>query len=209
MKPLNKKLKEKVLFMYRITSRFGQQESFRTHGHSGIDFKMEIGEPIRSIKDGVVTVKDFGNVNAGKTVLVKWEDGNTSIYGHLNDFAVKSGQHVHAGDLLGHAGNTGFSTGSHLHFGLKNGEGQLLDPSPYIQDIQNMNTTLVQHIPDVVPTKLNFFDYMQSHMNVLSDLKMHLIHLPYDTLLIQISKQFLQFISVQSSFLNHVIACIF
>jgi hypothetical protein len=205
MKLLNKKPKEKVLIMYRITSKFSQQESFRLKPHSGIDFKMEIGEPIRSIKDGVVTVKDFGNVNAGKTVLVKWEDGNTSIYGHLNDFAVKSGQHVHAGDLLGHAGNTGFSTGSHLHFGLKNGEGQLLDPSPYIQDIQNMNTTLVQHIPDVVPTKLNFFDYMQSHMNVLSDLKMHLIHLPYDTLIIKICEQFLQFTSIHASFLNSII----
>jgi hypothetical protein len=191
---------------YRITSHFGQQESFRTHGHSGIDFKMEIGEPIRSIKDGVVTIKDFGNVNAGKTVLVKWDDGNTAIYGHLNDFSVTNGQHVHAGDLLGHAGNTGFSTGSHLHFGLKNGEGQFLDPSPFIQDIQNMNTTIVQHIPNLAPTKLNFFDYMNQHMNVLSDLKMHLIHLPYDSLFIQISKQLLQFISVHASFLNSIIA---
>jgi hypothetical protein len=191
---------------YKITSRFGQQESFRSHGHSGIDFKMEIGEPIRSVKDGVVTIKDFGNVNAGKTVLVKWDgDNKTAIYGHLNDFSVHNGQRVQAGDLLGHAGNTGFSTGSHLHFGLKNGEGQFLDPSPYINDIQNMNVKqFVQHIPET--TKLNFFDYMQQHMNVLSDLKMQLIHLPYDTLFIQISKQLLQFISVHASFLNSIIA---
>jgi murein DD-endopeptidase MepM/ murein hydrolase activator NlpD len=115
--------------MYRITSKFSQQESFRLKPHSGIDFKMEIGEPIRSIKDGVVTIKDFGNVNIGKTVLVKWDDGRTAIYGHLNDFSVTNGQHVHAGDLLGHAGNTGFSTGSHLHFGLKE-NGHFIDPSP-------------------------------------------------------------------------------
>jgi hypothetical protein len=121
----------------------------------------------------------------------------------LNDFSVQNGQHVQAGDLLGHAGNTGFSTGSHLHFGLKNGEGQFLDPSPYIENIQNMNTTIVQHVPQV--TKLNFFDYMQQHMNVLSDLKMHLIHLPYDSLLIQIGKQLLQFISVHASTLNSII----
>lgn len=202
---LNKNLNEKVFKMYKITSRFGQQESFRSHGHSGVDFKMEIGEPIRSIKDGVVTVKDFGNANAGKTVLVKWEDGNTSIYGHLNDFAVKTGQHVKTGDLLGHAGNTGFSTGSHLHFGLKNAEGQFINPSAFINDIQNMNTKIAQHIPEVTQTKLNFFDYMNQHMNVLSDLKLHLIHLPYDTLLIQISKQLLQFISVHSSFLYSII----
>jgi hypothetical protein len=206
---LNKNPNEKVFKMYRITSMFSQQESFRLKPHSGIDFKMEIGEPIRSIKDGIVTVKDFGNVNAGKTVLVKWEDGNTSIYGHLNDFAVKTGQHVKTGDLLGHAGNTGFSTGSHLHFGLKNGAGQFIDPSPYLDNIQNMNTNVAQHIPEVTQVKLNFFDYMNQHMNVLSDLKMHLIHLPYDTLLIQISKQLLQFISVHASFLQSIVTHIF
>jgi hypothetical protein len=197
--------KEKVLRMYKITSMFQQQESFRIKPHSGIDFKMEIGEPIRSIKDGVVTIKDFGNVNAGKTVFVKWSDGKVAIHGHLNDFAVQNGQIVKAGDLLGHAGNTGYSTGSHLHFGLKEGE-RLVDPSPYINDIQNMNTTIVQHVTE---TKLNFFDYMSQHMNAISDLKLHLIHLPYDTLLIQISKQLLQFISIHASFLNHIIACIF
>jgi hypothetical protein len=195
---------------YRITSRFSQQESFRLKPHSGIDFKMEIGEPIRSIKDGVVTVKDFGNTNAGKTVLVKWDGENkTAIYGHLNDFSVTNGQHVNAGDLIGHAGNTGFSTGSHLHFGLKNGEGQILDPSPYIDNIQNMNTTIVEHIQKVTPTKLNFFDYMEKHMDVVGNLKMHLIHLPYDTFLIQVSKQLLQFISTHTSFLNNVIWSIF
>lgn len=193
--------------MYKITSRFGQQESFRSHGHSGIDFKMEIGEPIRSIKNGIVTIKDFGNVNAGKTVLVKWDDGQTAIYGHLNDFTVKSGQYVHSGDVLGHAGNTGFSTGSHLHFGLKE-NGHFIDPSEYIADIQNMNQP-VNIAQQVVETKVNFFNFMQQHMSSLPDLKMHLIHLPYDAFLIQISKQFLQFISVHSGFLNHIIACIF
>lgn len=199
---------------YRITSRFGQQESFRTHGHSGIDFAMNKGEPIRSIKEGIVRIADYGNVNAGKTVFVKWEDGKTAIYGHLNDFAVKNGQHVQPGDLLGHAGNTGHSFGNHLHFGLKE-DGHFIDPSPYISDIQNMNVkqyaqNIVEHITEPTQLKVNFFDYMHQHMNVLSDLKLHLIsHLPYDTLLIQISKQILQFISIHSSFLNNIVTCIF
>jgi hypothetical protein len=190
--------------MYKITSLYHQQENFRKVPHNGIDFKMEIGEPIRSIKDGIVTIKDFGNVNAGKTVFVKWSDGKVAIHGHLNDFAVQNGQIVKAGDLLGHAGNTGFSTGSHLHFGLKEG-GRFIDPSPYIEDIQNMNVNIVQHAPEI---KLSFFDYMSQHMNVL-DMKMNLIHLADNTMLIQISKQLLQFISAHASFLNHIIACIF
>jgi hypothetical protein len=183
-------------------------ESIREIPHNGIDFKMQIGEPIRSIKDGVVTIKNFGDKLSGKTVIVKWEDGRQCVYGHLNDFTVQNGQYVHAGDLVGHAGNTGFSTGSHLHFALKE-NGHFIDPSSYISDIQNMNTHIVQRLPEVTPLKVNFFDFMSQHMSSLSDLKMHLIHLPNDTLLIQVGKQLLQFISIHASFLNNIIACIF
>jgi hypothetical protein len=195
--------------MYRITSRFGQQESFRSSGHSGIDFAMNLGEPIRSIKEGIVTVKDYGNINAGKTVFVKWEDGKTAIYGHLNDFSVKNGQHVQAGDLLGHAGNTGHSFGNHLHFGLKE-NGKFIDPSQYIEDIQNMNIKqFVQHMPEPTTVKMNFFDYMNEHMNIIGQLKMNFISsLTNDSLFIQISKQLLQFISSHASTLNDIITCI-
>jgi hypothetical protein len=163
--------------MYRITSRFGQHESFRTHGHTGIDFAMQKGEPIRSIKEGVVRIHDYGNVNAGKTVFVKWEDGKTAIYGHLNDFTVKNGQHVSPGDLLGHAGNTGFSTGNHLHFGLKSSDNaEFLDPSPYIDQIQGMNLkSFVQHVPAPAQVKVSFFEFMNQHLNAITDIKLHLI----------------------------------
>jgi hypothetical protein len=197
---------------YKITSRFMQQESFRQKGHSGIDFSMENHTPLRSIQDGIVERVTHYKDNIGNGVLVRWNDGKVAIYGHMSETTVNVGDKVQTGDLLGYSGNSGHVVGAnggyHLHFGLKE-NGHFIDPSPYIDNIQNMNTTIVQHIPDVVPTKLNFFDYMNEHMNVLSDLKMHLIHLPYDALFIQISKQFLQFISVQSSFLNHIIACIF
>jgi hypothetical protein len=195
--------------MYRITSRFGQQESFRSSGHSGIDFAMEKGESIRSIKSGFVEIHDYGNLNAGKTVLVKWEDGKTAIYGHLNDFSVKDGQHVQAGDLLGHAGNTGHSFGNHLHFGLKE-NGHFIDPSPYIEDIQNMNVKqFVQHIPEPSKIKMNFFDYMNEHMNAIGQLKINFISsLTNDSLFIQISKQLFQFITSHASTLNDIIACI-
>jgi hypothetical protein len=195
--------------MYRITSKFSQQESFRSTPHSGIDFAMNLGEPIRSIKDGIVTVHDYGNFNAGKTVFIKWEDGKTAIYGHLNDFVVKDGQHVQAGDLLVHAGNTGHSFGNHLHFGLKE-NGHFIDPSPYINDIQQMNVKqFVQHIPEPTTVKMNFFDYMNAQMNAIGQLKMNLISsLTNDSLFIQISKQLLQFITSHTSTLNDIIACI-
>jgi hypothetical protein len=190
-----------------------QQESFRSSGHKGIDFYMPEGTPLRSIQDGYISkIVDYGNQNVGKGVFVKWEDGKTAIYGHLSKFgSFKEGDKVHTGDLIGysgHSGNVVGKTGNHLHFGLKE-NGHFIDPSPYIDNIQNMNTTIVQHVPDVIPTKINFFDYMQSHMNAISDLKMHLIHLPYDSLLIQISKHLFQFLSTHTSTLNHIIWSLF
>lgn len=195
--------------MYKISSRFLQQESFRTKGHSGIDFVMENHTPLRSIQDGIVErVVDYGKQNVGKGVMVRWNDGKVAIYGHMSETSVNVGDKVHVGDLIGYSGNSGHVVGAnggyHLHFGLKE-NGHFIDPSPYIDNIQNMNTKIVQHVPEVTQIKLNFFDYMNQHMNVLSDLKIHLIHLPYDTLLIQISKQLLQFISVHSSFLYSII----
>ncbi|MGM7720516.1 M23 family metallopeptidase [Metabacillus sp. Hm71] len=123
---------------YKITSRYLQQEGFRNHPHTGVDFKMAEGEPLRAIKEGVIHVKNFGDTNAGKTVLIEAEDGRTYIYGHLSKFSVKEGQHVDAGQLIGYSGNTGHSTGAHLHFGVKEG-GRFVDPSSNIEFIQNMN----------------------------------------------------------------------
>jgi hypothetical protein len=194
--------------MYKITSRFQQQESFRSHGHSGIDFAMPNHTPLRSIQDGIIEKVTHYKDNIGNGVLVRWNDGKVAIYGHMSETTVNVGEKVHAGDLIGYSGNSGHVVGAnggyHLHFGLKE-NGYFTDPSQYIDNIQNMNTNVAQHIPEVTQVKLNFFDYMNQHMNVLSDLKMHLIHLPYDTFLIQISKQLLQFISIHASFLQSII----
>lgn len=196
---------------WKITSRFMQQESFRNRGHSGIDFSMPNGTELRSIKDGYISkIVDYGSQNVGKGVLVKWNDGHTAIYGHLSKFAnIKVGDRVKAGDLIGYSGNSGHVIGAnggyHLHFGLKNAEGKFVDPSAFISDIQNMNTNIVQHVPEITNVKLSFFDYMQQHMDSLTNLKLNLIHLPYDTFIIQIGQQILQFISAHSSFLNFII----
>jgi hypothetical protein len=218
-------VERKCKMRYPITSRFMQQEGFRSHGHSGLDFYMDEGTTLRTIRDGVVErIVNFGDkVNAGKCVMIRWEDGKVAIYGHLSKF--KSGLHagdkVYAGDIIGYSGHSGHvvgKTGNHLHFGLKE-DGHFIDPSPYINDIQNMNVKhYVQHIPEpsipnhvIEPTqlKLNFFDYMHKHMNVLSDFKLHLIHLTDNTLFIQISKQILQFCTGHSSFLNCIITHLF
>lgn len=175
-----------------------QHESFRSRPHTGVDIKMEIGEPIRAIKSGTIRIVDYGSVNSGKTVFIDTQDGTSIIYGHLNDFSVKSGQHINAGDLIGHAGNTGFSTGSHLHLGLKKG-GEYLDPSLLIDQIQNMNNSSC--LSQVAQSKINFMDYFQQHMDLIGsqviDAKVNLIHFIASTdylPLIQLFKSVIQFI---------------
>lgn len=198
--------------MYRITSHFHQLESFRTRPHTGLDFKMEIGEPIRSIREGVVTnVVDFGKANIGKGVYVQWNDGKVAIYGHMSETSVRVGEKVEVGELLGYAGNTGFSTGSHLHFGLKE-NGVFIDPTPYANDIQNMNNLkqFCERVTEIVQTKVDFFQFMSKHTNsvgdTLTNLKLQLISgLSYDVLFIQILKQLSQFLSTHTSTLNHII----
>jgi hypothetical protein len=114
----------------RITSRYGDIDKLHPNGHTGIDFGLNEGTPLRSVFDGVVErVVDYGADNIGKGVLVKFSDGTTGIYGHMSRILVKEGDKVAEGQTLGLSGDTGFSSGPHLHFGLKE-NGHFIDPTP-------------------------------------------------------------------------------
>jgi murein DD-endopeptidase MepM/ murein hydrolase activator NlpD len=114
----------------QISSRFGARESFRDKPHTGIDLSMPEGTELHSIGEGVVErIVDYGKENIGQGIIVKMEDGTRAIYGHMSEIDVKPGQHVGTGDLLGLSGNTGHSTGPHLHLGLWK-DGEYVDPTP-------------------------------------------------------------------------------
>src|SRR5690625_1324255 len=119
---------------YPITSKYQSFESFRTKAHLGVDFAMPKNTESRNIKDGVVERVINQPSGLGKAVYVKWEDGKTAIYGHMNEIVVKSNEKVRVGDLLGYSGNTGNVVGKnggyHLHFALKNPNGQFVNPEP-------------------------------------------------------------------------------
>jgi hypothetical protein len=113
-----------------ITSRYGDIDKLHPTGHTGIDFSLQEGTPLKSIFDGIVErVVDYGGENIGKGVLVKFSDGTTGIYGHMSRILVREGDKITEGQTLGLSGNTGFSTGPHLHFGLKE-NGHFIDPTP-------------------------------------------------------------------------------
>jgi murein DD-endopeptidase MepM/ murein hydrolase activator NlpD len=112
----------------RTSSSFGPRshpirKSHRQH-HHGIDLAAPVGSTIRSIASGVVIFADpFGGY--GNLVVIKHDNGLSSHYGHCHALEVTVGQRVYAGDVIATVGNTGRSTGPHLHFEIRhNGEPQ-------------------------------------------------------------------------------------
>ena len=111
-----------------VTSHYGYRRSFRRQ-HYGTDIKVFVGDTIRAAFSGKVRiVKDQGYRRGyGKYIVIRHANGLETLYGHLSRQLVKPNQFVKAGDVIGLGGNTGQSTGSHLHFETRL-LGQSIDP---------------------------------------------------------------------------------
>ena len=97
----------------RITSPFGPRWR---RMHNGLDLKVNIGDTIVSAFDGKVRVVKYERRGYGKYVVIRHDNGLETVYGHLSKQLVEDNQLVKAGEPIGLGGNTGRSTGSHLHF---------------------------------------------------------------------------------------------
>ena len=99
----------------RITSDFG----YRRHRfHYGVDIKLQTGDPVKCAFEGVVRVAKYSRT-FGRVVVVRHNNGLETLYAHLSKTNVEPGDKVEAGDIIGLGGNTGRSTGSHLHFEVR------------------------------------------------------------------------------------------
>ena len=96
-----------------VTSNFGSRWGRQ---HKGIDLKVYIGDTIRSAFSGKVRMVKYERGGYGKYVVIRHSNGLETIYGHLSKQLVEENQVVRAGEVIGLGGNTGRSTGSHLHF---------------------------------------------------------------------------------------------
>lgn len=105
----------------RITGSFGERiDPFSGEGafHRGVDISSDLGTRVIAPADGVVQYSDLMN-GYGRTVLLEHGNGISTLYGHLSGFAVGPGQFVHRGDTVGYVGQSGRSTGPHLHYEVR------------------------------------------------------------------------------------------
>lgn len=98
--------------------------------HHGMDFKVDVGTPIKSTADGVVTRVNWNWSANGNCIEVKHADGMLAKYLHLSENKVAAGDRVKTGEVIGLTGNTGRSTGPHLHYQLNKGA-KVIDPIDY------------------------------------------------------------------------------
>jgi len=105
---------------YFGNTKFAQSGAYNGNGHNGVDFGVPTGTKVRAVLSGTITAwgnTDFGGCQSyGKWILVKHGNGLSTLYAHLSVISVSKGQSVNTGDIIGYSGNTGYSTGPHLHF---------------------------------------------------------------------------------------------
>lgn len=130
-----------------ITQKFGGNASWYKpmglKGHNGIDYRVKFFDSplgrryVSSAMDGVVETVRWDLRGYGVHVRIRHDDGSLTIYGHLTKPYVQKGDKVSAQQIIGLSGNTGFSSGAHLHFeyrpaggDAKNGFAGAIDPTP-------------------------------------------------------------------------------
>ncbi len=119
----------------RVTSSFGEREDpFNGEGafHSGIDIATSYGSAVHAPAEGVVVSAGFGS-GYGREVVIDHGHGVTTIYGHLSGFSVVAGEHVTRGQVIAYVGDSGRSTGPHLHYEVRIHD-QPVNPHKYLRE---------------------------------------------------------------------------
>ena len=115
-----------------ITTYFGEVDRLSPRGHSGLDIAAPEGTPVVAADDGEILKAYWNEDGYGGLVIVGHPSGYETWYGHLDRFDVEKGDQVKRGQELGLMGSTGFSTGPHLHFEVRQ-DGQLCDPLLFLK----------------------------------------------------------------------------
>ena len=112
-----------TITQYFGSTPFSKSGAYNGKDHNGLDLGIPVGTPLKASLSGTVWATGNTDVYAGcysygKWVLIKHYNGLTTLYAHLSLVKVVQGQTVDTGEIIGYTGNTGYSTGPHLHFGV-------------------------------------------------------------------------------------------
>jgi murein DD-endopeptidase MepM/ murein hydrolase activator NlpD len=123
-----------------LTFDNGQKSPSFGKPHGGVDFGVQEGTPVYAVMDGVVEPTGYDAPGFGHYIKTSNADGAENFFGHLSRKLVEGGSKVKAGDLVGYSGNSGSSTGPHLHFEVRKG-GNKLDPMAYLSGAEANSLT--------------------------------------------------------------------
>ena len=111
-----------------ISQRYGQTSYsarlYKSNFHNGLDFGVPIGTPVFAAEDGIVVAVDNNDRSSwqkyqyGQHVMIEHQNNLNTLYAHLSAIEVRKGQAINRGELIGYSGNSGYSTGPHLHLGV-------------------------------------------------------------------------------------------
>jgi len=135
----------------RMASGFGYRihPIYKTHKmHEGIDFTAPTGTPIYATGNGKVIAPDNGMSGYGNVVLIDHGFGYQTLYGHMSRVKVRPGQKISRGELIGYVGNTGLSSGPHLHYEVIKG-GRKINPINYFfNDLSEQEYTALRDLAE-------------------------------------------------------------
>ena len=159
-----------------ISSDFGfRRWGRRAKFHYGVDIRMDVGDPVYAMFDGVVRVAKR-SADYGFVVLIRHYNGLETLYAHLSERKVNPGQYIQAGDVIGLGGNTGRSRGSHLHFEVRF-LGQQIDPKKVISFDEYTCTESIC----ISPETFNYLKSVEKQKAALAAARYHKVR-PGDTL---------------------------
>jgi len=148
-----------------VTSEFGPR---RYRFHYGTDLRLKVGDSVRCAFSGKVRIIDFEGRGYGNYIVIRHDNGLETVYAHLSAVLVSLNQSVKAGELIAYGGNTGHSTGPHLHFETRY-IGNAINP----EHIIDFNTGLV-HSRTYLLTKKKAF-YYQHEVKLLTSAKYYTV----------------------------------
>lgn len=167
-------------FIACISQKFGENPQvysrFKMLGHNGLDFAIPENTEILACFDGTITKIGYDATGYGNHIRYRDGNGCEVICGHLNQISVSEGAQITTGQIIGLSGNTGFSTGPHLHFGMRiykngcvqnycNGYFGYVDPLLYLPMYQSAETSneVITEVPEPQDSSVKSIPMPKAH----------------------------------------------